>query len=307
MTLGIYHAAFLHHLLKRNRAKEMRYLEAWSLRRSCEDLVGAFNKSGLDNLVLSAEGFSMLGDSLNYRKLRRLLRGHDITIVAYVRRLDDWHESMFQQEQLGWYETRANEGAGGYLAKNVNFSFFNKLNDFANALPEARLVIRSMDDVRSRGEDLLIDFLDSIGLSDRNGRTLQRLATEFKPTNASLSWPQFQLISFIRSNTQDPELISALRQSINRFNAKKRAVGPRWLTFHRDARRDFLARYANDVTELNQAFGTAIKAPNAIREGKDAPSEVTQNMRLEWFDEISDLIRNSDHREQITKLLQADA
>ena len=246
----------------------------------------------------------MLGDSLNYRKLRRLLKGHELTIVAYIRRLDDWHESMFQQEQLGWYDSRINADAEGYLLKNEAFSFREKLSHFAKALPEAKIIVRSIDDIRARGAHLITDFLGAIGLLESHGRTLHRLAVDFKKTNASLSWQQFQLISFLRNQDPGPDVLAAMRQGINRYNAQRGDGDAKFLTFGRNVREGFLERFSDDVAELNRLFGSAIQAPTATRDIAEAPAEVTRNMRLEWFDKIEPFVPNATYRNQIQKLFR---
>jgi hypothetical protein len=104
--------------------------------------------------------------------LAQQLKGVEVRVICYLRRQDRWVESWFNQQAKGGHAGTARLGfdafvehqkAGGLL------DYARVLADWAAALGDAALVVRSFERSQLLQGDVLVDFLSQLGLNDLGG------------------------------------------------------------------------------------------------------------------------------------------
>jgi hypothetical protein len=124
-------------------------------------------RRGARALILSSEEFS-LHETYRLERLARVLEGHDVTVVAYVRRQDRYLESLYGQmvkmafirlatDFERFVETRLRRG---------DLDYGNVFARWAQVFGRERLQVRVYDRSRLHRQDVRADFLRLVGLGD---------------------------------------------------------------------------------------------------------------------------------------------
>ncbi len=149
--------------IMRRKPPHLSGLDSATLEQSFESLFADFKKSDFQKLIISNETLSQHGD-LDFPKLMTAAAGHKVTIIAYIRRYDEWIESYYR-----WYLTH------GINQKIQNFedypprkemeqnTFSKKLTELKAKLPGSTFAVRSYDTVK---DQLMHDFLEICELSE---------------------------------------------------------------------------------------------------------------------------------------------
>lgn len=123
--------------------------------------------------LLSAEGLSDVPWSRHREVradlLRRCLDGFEVRVLLYVRRQDQWYESMHNQRVKTSGETRSLEAyvAAGLERGMADFS--EHVRFWRATFGEGRVTVRVFERDQLLDGDVVADFLDQIGVHDREG------------------------------------------------------------------------------------------------------------------------------------------
>jgi hypothetical protein len=129
-------------------------------REELTKMLAEFERSGDRCLILSHESLSM-NPHLDFDLLKEFLRPFDVTVAAWIRRLDDWLESYYDWALRSRHTAVTTPETFGPIAHMNRHTFLSSLRHWREAFPRARFSVRSYD---RAGRGLLEDFADTAGL-----------------------------------------------------------------------------------------------------------------------------------------------
>ncbi len=123
-----------------------------------------------ERILLSAEGLSLVptrkGSAARAECLARCLDGYDVTVLLYVRRQDEWYESMHNERVKTSGETRSLEQ---YVALGLARRYADYLWQWRFWQRFGRVRVRVFEPAALREGDVVADFLAELGIRDRAG------------------------------------------------------------------------------------------------------------------------------------------
>ena len=225
-------------------------------------------------MLLSAETFFQHSAMFAASNLPLELSSFDVSVICYVRRSDEFVESLYKTVVAG-------QGRGATtlerFAKRAAPDYPRRLQGFLNLVPSGNVIIRSFDEARPR---LLEDFLSLLpsGLDDG----LQaRIPNEYK--NIALGAKQILFLRRLNLLGVSLEDFLAVRRS---FRTARKAPDRLSLMPH-ELRRRLIDAYNSDVQALNEAYGCSIPAVT----GSDAEKEVLEDLTSDQVAEIMEDLR----------------
>jgi hypothetical protein len=225
------------------------------------------SRQGLKSIVISSEEFAPI-HRYDIDRIAKSFAGHRVIVVAYVRRQDDYVESVYNQMVKFW-RSRYTRDFGTFLEghlKSDRLEYDRYFRQWANAFGRDNLQVRIYDRRRFRSQDARLDFCDAIGLDEKG------LVLEEGAVNESLD---FDSVCFLaRFNTvplseaQHQEVVKALREraaanpcasSTFLDAAQRQRVAARFAESNRKFAEDFLGgRDAFDPVDAADARGPAL-------------------------------------------------
>lgn len=215
---------FRHELQKKiGRKKPSEY---WVL--SSEALIGNPNQGYLNSGIAA-------------KMLRDATQGYKVKIVVYLRRQDDFAESMYTQnihegESLGF-----DEFIKGFNSVD-SLNYTRILGDFADAFGDENLIVKSYHDASDKG--ILLDFGEII-----NCTSLVNASNKRK--NPSYSRQALELAKLCNSEL-DRTKQRSLRTVLQSTMAKNR--GEQFSFFSLDDRAEFLDKYETSNREITKRY-----------------------------------------------------
>lgn len=123
-----------------------------------------------ERVLLSAEGLSLMptrkGSSARAACLARCLDGFDVTVLMYLRRQDQWYESMHNERVKTSGETRSLED---YVALGLRRGFADYLKQWHYWRRFGDVRVRVFEPDQLRDGDVVADFFAELGIGDRHG------------------------------------------------------------------------------------------------------------------------------------------
>jgi len=124
-------------------------------------------RAGRD-VILSCEQFSSrLTSEAPLRRLAAALDGHEVRIIAYLRRQDDLAIAAYSTAVRSGRRTKFDPAE--VLSGSWYFDFGAMLRLWASVFGTEALVVRNYDVARLEGGDIRTDFLGVLGIADRSG------------------------------------------------------------------------------------------------------------------------------------------
>ena len=210
--------------------------------------------------VLSAEDFSRQKD---FTRLGTLLRPYRVTVIAYLRRQDQFAESLYNQRNKILVE-RADDRllSPDLLTENGLYEFlrverYAALLDYGDLLRRIeeqirpiRLVVRVFDRTKLAGGDVCVDFAEQLGL-DAGRMTLPKApANELIPNN----WLQ-KLLDVLA--TAGPGAARVALADISHEFRNGRIPKGSYAIFSPRSREQFLRQYEVTNHRIGERFGLA--------------------------------------------------
>lgn len=123
----------------------------------------AFDRSDQGTLLLSHEGFFRSARTLEYTRVKELLKGFDVHIIVYVRRFDDWIESYYKHTIRGGMRNRRALADMPLVNDAGKLAFSIHCNVLKDGFGASRVIVRSFDKARKDGT-LVSGFFENCGL-----------------------------------------------------------------------------------------------------------------------------------------------
>jgi hypothetical protein len=187
-----------------------------------------------DTVILAAEVFANFAaaDPELIARLGQVFEGAEITVIATLRRIDDYLASWHGQRLKFGHDLAplCGDGMQGYFG-TIHFDYRLMLKGWIDAMPDARFVLRDYSAVRAAGGSIP-DFVAQAGLAlppdlvpeQRTNESLHRGVYEIvRRANTALGGPQAKrLRRFLRQIT--PELDLPPSRDIELFGARNRQI-----------------------------------------------------------------------------------
>lgn len=144
-----------------------------------EEIAGA---RGVDTVLLSSEELFFVLDDYQFSRIARALSRTTTRIVVYLRRQDDWFESMYAEAVTGGYfkitrsfddfRDEAARSLGGVPAAwaNGDLNYYRWLESLSSYFGRENIFVRAFEEAQS-ADDLFGDFLNLCGLAPIPDRT----------------------------------------------------------------------------------------------------------------------------------------
>lgn len=129
------------------------------------------------------------------REAGRALAGCEVTVIAYLRRYDEWIRSAYAEDTRCGMNGRSIDAYIDYMQPRI--SAMPNLSDWAGCFGWSRLRIRSTHPDDLIGGDLLTDFSHAIGAASGLPRVADR--------NRAASWTELELARRITVQGSDEE------------------------------------------------------------------------------------------------------
>ncbi|MDH5666802.1 MAG: hypothetical protein OEY86_02175 [Nitrospira sp.] len=199
--------------------------------------------------ILSFEGFSgnpdsgFLNTSIVSEMLRDTTRNFHVKVIVYLRRQDDFVESMYTQGIHQGESFSFEEYLGGFNHPNA-LNYTRILDSYAMHFGKENMIVRGYE-MACRGDGLVKDFCNAVGidalpyekLSHNRNPSYSRVALEIaRATNPKL----------------DGEQKKKLRSILQSSSAKDR--GEPFKFFSSSERKDFLARFSESNEQISRQY-----------------------------------------------------
>lgn len=162
--------------------------------------LGAQEAAGCKNAILSWEGLAQMG-SLRLEQIAAELQGHKLTVVAYLREQSEIIQSGYFQAAKQRPQKRVMEDyqQSGKLLTPKHINYAHTLDKFARAFGRDSIQLRIYEREQLVKGDIVLDFLDVLGLNDNTGFIQSPVAQ-----NISLDPGSIYLLNIIDSYFDDP-------------------------------------------------------------------------------------------------------
>lgn len=151
------------------------------------------DRSGAKTILLSSEQFTNT-DSFSIEQLASLLAGHEVQLIVYLRRQDEYIESFYNQyvkDHIARFSVKFDTFSRG----NGNLNYYEYLTDWEKRFPGINVNMRIYDRNNFPDKDVVRDFLTAISVSQANSLTFQE-----KDANPSLSSTSINALARINHN-----------------------------------------------------------------------------------------------------------
>jgi hypothetical protein len=147
-------------------------------------LFAEIEKSPCKNIIISSEYFILCR---NPGKVKNFFRGSELRIIVYLRRHDEWFESLYNQGvKTSPVDPRWGDSIEAFITyitkkKHQEFNFWKLLQPWAKVFGQSNILVRPFEQEQFQGGNICLDFLDAIDIQESTS-----LEISPKPTNASL-------------------------------------------------------------------------------------------------------------------------
>ncbi len=117
---------------------------------------------GATTLVLSSEEFGTT-NQYSIVRLARILKGHEVKLIVYLRRQDEYVESLYNQ-CVKDYGARVGESFEHFL-RAAYLDYGSYLDDWASLFSGLSINVRIYDRSRFPEKNVVLDFMQAIGLA----------------------------------------------------------------------------------------------------------------------------------------------
>ncbi|MEQ1742218.1 MAG: tetratricopeptide repeat protein [Candidatus Nitrotoga sp.] len=120
---------------------------------------------GVTTLVLSSEEFSAT-NQYSIVRLARILKGHEVKLIVYLRRQDEYVESLYNQ-CVKDYGARVGESFEHFLHGQIKANWLDYgsyLDNWVSLFPDLSVDFRVYDRNRFPEKNVVLDFMQAIGL-----------------------------------------------------------------------------------------------------------------------------------------------
>ena len=264
----------------------------------------AITHAAATRVLLSTEDlFFFLTDGLALEKVAQLLGKTEVRVVVYLRRQDEWVESMYAESVTGG-AFRLGIGFPEYAAKiaaapdgmpivewagaRINLHFDQWLGRLRTFFGPGAVAVRTFEDARATG-DLFNDFLESCGI----GGTDHLVNADPRAANTSFGdRADIELVRVFNGRTFDSK--EHYRRFLHLYEAYVRAQRPtsRHVFFGAQARRDFMDGFASTNTRVAREFlNRGELFSQAVDEDSMQQAETIPVERLQKADEFYEAAR----------------
>jgi hypothetical protein len=217
---------------------------------SLKKLKKQIDNSSEDKIILSSE-FFMLNSHGDLLGLKDLLSGYAVKVVLYLRRHDLWFESLYNQAVKKTRNPPWKKGTQSYLnfhlnRPNVRFDYLNIIDRWGGVFGKEAIVVRPFEKQQFFQNDLVSDFLNTIGVSFDN-----RPSSSEDRSNASLS---VRILDFVDSlnrveGIEEHDKAIAIRAvaDITKNDKKRFAISP-------GQRRELIKQFESNYEEIAREY-----------------------------------------------------
>jgi len=200
-----------------------KYLEKYSLLEKCKfhfqyDMNGAtaikninafiarMNKVDSTFALYSNEWLCNANAEFIQKLQLKLSKVFDVHIIIYIRRQDRFMVSRYQQASKNWKMKSEHGPVALPLDYKKNIDYFNTINNWANAFGKNKVITRVFDKNKLLGKDVVVDFLDIIGVK-------RDLTIEPKRVNESIGFEKNKighLLNMSGLRLEKPKIANAI-------------------------------------------------------------------------------------------------
>ncbi len=119
----------------------------------------AIETSTRDSILVSSEVFM---ENVDLAFLRRILESFDLTFLFYVRRQDEYFESIYAETILHGHSHSATEFYEAWKSRGLDYA--SRILSFEQAVPDARIIVREFNRNLFPKGDIIRDLLGAIGV-----------------------------------------------------------------------------------------------------------------------------------------------
>lgn len=131
-------------------------------------LISSIEKVECDNVILSSEFLCVL-PATSLFNLANALKDYEVKIVIYLRAQEQFIQSVYAQRVKVHQEARSPLEFIEYLIKHdPHIDYYTLIGRFGDIFGKDSLIIRIYEREQLINHDLVEDFLDAIGVSDRS-------------------------------------------------------------------------------------------------------------------------------------------
>ena len=147
-------------------------------------LFAEIEESGCDRIIISSEYFVLCR---NPAKVKNFFSGRELRIIVYLRRHDEWFESLYNQGvKTSPVDPRWGNSIKAFIAyitkkKHQEFNFWKLLQPWAKVFGQSNIVVRPFEKEQFKGSDICLDFLDAVDIRESSSFEISS-----KTTNPSL-------------------------------------------------------------------------------------------------------------------------
>lgn len=242
-----------------------------------------YRASSHELLLMSHETLSEASRNMDWTPLRRLLSPFDVTVLVYVRVLDQYVESRLEQMIRSGNHSLAKMRSTARALGLGRFSFLRQLEALKEGLG-ARVIVRSFD-AALQGDGLEADFERQAGLPPGFLQGDQDEDTESR-RNVSLLPAHRLFLAHLAGSSLPPENARALRHVLRGLRGGEPPLAGRGFGLLPPAQKKRARRrYNREIPRINRLFGCDIEAAPALtRTELDYATRLTRTE----FDAIAD-------------------
>lgn len=258
----------------------------YNLEQILEEMVREGRKKGTDHYVVSSETFIVCRDPklLNAALSSRF----DVKIVIYLRRHDEWIESLYNQAVKMVVTPPWGMGVANYLEHQRNrgegaiyFRYWDLLECWSDAFGRENISVRPFERQQFVNNDLIQDFLSVVGVdsSQYDVRTLKR-----GDSNISLSADRLSLVDSLQHarffSPRIKRLIVKLVARVPTRRVRKYVLSP-------DERKQLVAENQHDYVRIARAY---LGREDLFVSPLDAENENWQPPEKTWLGSLGRLL-----------------
>lgn len=245
------------------------------------------DKPDNSSIIVSAENLS---NPIHHEKQFAFLKNdHDLKIIFYIRRQDDYFQSAWQQ----WYAKSSND-LYEWVIKNVGIlsNWRTVIEDWEAVVGRDNMNIRLFERQFLKDQDVIFDFMELTGIEKDD-----RLNVNFPNVNPSYNEAVSEIARLSTSLFSGPH-DNNFYNMISRLTEDRHLKRSEHHLFPGNIRQAIMERYREDNRWIKEAYFPDLPRPNLFRDvqrdGKERPSdkelaEMKEDLMLDLIHQLYNL------------------